>query len=923
MRGIVVVVAWLAASGGLAGQGTTDRPADAARLVADLGSPEFAVRERAADDLWKLGDAAKPALTAALTSDDAEVARRARLVLDKFAAGHYADTPPEVLKLQREFRSGVPGKQLTAFQGLVKIGPKALPTLRALLSTPLAGENPAGLKVALSRDLAAAVPGLILAGRADFAEDALALNALIPTHAGLNDYATFLRLRDHLPAAVARLEAADTSTPHAADAARRSLVFAYRAAGRNADALRLARQIEAADPAYRTVHDALLEATGDWATLAARSPADANSRGGLTAFRLRQAGKIAAADDVLVQEGESSDRLTGLTGAVDSPTLALFANDRSADALDRLKAQRNAPQILADVLAAQLKFREASDLLNERSRKLDDEAGIDVAALKPLYGARRGRILAQLGERDAATQVFEQTHAQVMLLPNSSEIAVTQLVRAEVRGGRYDLACEHFGAWLGAPDRQDRAPRSGQDPFELIFDADAESATFLWGVLRPSGREERGGTPGAAMLNVRRLLQGRATPDAVADALKAARRELLPLHAPQAAAQALAIAAVLRAADQPDEAIAELARRADRLVTDPLAADAEATFGGRGPGSSARGWVFGTDESYRFWVELGDLLTEQGKHKDAAERLLQGAAFYPGNPILLDLAGRARVKAGDATGGKKLVEAAHAVPLGNARLRGKYLEELLNRGHAADAARECATIRDCGWLSEDFMGNVWNQVARAASAARDYPTAAVANRKAIHYLLRTPRISYVEGTAYLTVPQAVRYYEAQARLAAGGPRDLDAGVALLKESLDVLPGGTDQLITAVTTLDKAGRTADATALFRRAFDAYRQVLADSPESAWARHSAAWLASGCGREPDLALTYAREAVAAEPQMRGYREGLAEAHFRRGDRDAATALMGKLVAEDRRSAHYKRQLARYKTGDLASPLPENDD
>ena len=150
-----------------------------------------------------------------------------------------------------------------------------------------------------------------------------------------------------------------------------------------------------------------------------------------------------------------------------------------------------------------------------------------------------------------------------------------------------------------------------------------------------------------------------------------------------------------------------------------------------------------------------------------------------------------------------------------------------------------------------------------------------------------------------------------------------AGVALLRESLDALPGGTDQLITAVASLDKVGRTAYATALFRRAFDAYRRVLTDFPESAWARHSAAWLASGCGREPALALTYAREAVAAEPQVRAYREGLAEAHFRRGDRDAAASLMAGLVAEDRRGAHYKRQLQRYKTADLASPLPENDD
>ncbi len=922
MRGTVVFVASLVVGVALvargSAQGEAPKSADPARLVADLGSPEFGVRERAAGELWRLGNAAKPALTAALKSDDAEVASRAKLILDKFAAGNYADTPPEILKLQRDFRSGEPVKQLAAFRALVKTGPKALPTLRGLLSTPLLGDNAAGLRVSFSRALAAAAPKLVLAGHGDHLEDLLALNALIPTAGGLNDYSTYLRLRNRLPAGVAKLEAADTATPPAADAARRSLVFVYRAAGRIPDALRLAKLVEEADPTYRPVVDALLEAGGDWAGLAARTGADANTQGGLNAFRLRMAGKTAAADELLDDERDSADRLTGATDAVDAPTLALFCNDRPADAIARLRARRNAPQILADVLAAQLQFRPALDLLNERSRKLDEEAGVDVAALKPLYGARRGLMLARLGERDAAAQLFEQAHAQVMALPNGSGVALTQLVRAEVRVGRHELACEHFGKWLGAPLRQERASRFGQDPFELIFEADAEAATFLWGVLKPAGEAEGQGTAAEAMRSVRRLLLGQATPDAVAAALKAARREQLPAQA--ATPQALAIASVLRAADRPDEAVAELTRHADRLALTPPAEPEPAAWSGPvGP----RGWIFGTDETYRFWVELGDLLVEQGKPKEAADRLLQGSAYYPGNAILLDLAGRARAKSGDAAGGAKLIEAAHAVPLGNARLRARYLEELLDRGHTADALIERDLIRECGVLGEGFLGNVWNRVARAASAGRDFPTAASASRKSIHTMLRTAGSSYVEGTAYLAVPQLVRGYEAQARLAANTPRDLDAGVALLRESLAVLPGGTDQLLPAVAALDKAGRKAEASELFRLAFDAYGQVLKDYPESAWAMHSAAWLASGCRREPEVALKYARAAAAAEPTIRAYREGLAEAHFRLGDRAAAAAIMVKLVSEDRRSDHFKRQLQRYRTGDPASPLPESDD
>ena len=140
------------------------------------------------------------------------------------------------------------------------------------------------------------------------------------------------------------------------------------------------------------------------------------------------------------------------------------------------------------------------------------------------------------------------------------------------------------------------------------------------------------------------------------------------------------------------------------------------------------------------------------------------------------------------------------------------------------------------------------------------------------------------------MPQGVRAFEAHAKLVAGTPRDLDAGVTLLREGLEAVPGGSDRFVAAVATLDKAGRTADADALFRQALDAYRAILKDHPASAWAKYNAAWLASGCRREADLALAYARDAAAAEPGVRGHREALAEAHFRKGDRAAAVAGHG---------------------------------
>src|SRR5262245_40308561 len=85
---------------------------DPAALVRDLGSPAFAVREKASRELWKLGPDAKAALEAAASgSDDAEVRQRAAAILERFAWGVFPDTPPAVHAQIRLFRTGEIDKQ--------------------------------------------------------------------------------------------------------------------------------------------------------------------------------------------------------------------------------------------------------------------------------------------------------------------------------------------------------------------------------------------------------------------------------------------------------------------------------------------------------------------------------------------------------------------------------------------------------------------------------------------------------------------------------------------------------------------------------------------------------------------------------------------------------------------------------------------
>src|SRR5207248_721282 len=70
--------------------------AEIMKLVQQLGDNDFDKREEASQKLWALGEATEPALQDATKSDDAEVSRRARELLDKFKWGIYPDTPKGV-----------------------------------------------------------------------------------------------------------------------------------------------------------------------------------------------------------------------------------------------------------------------------------------------------------------------------------------------------------------------------------------------------------------------------------------------------------------------------------------------------------------------------------------------------------------------------------------------------------------------------------------------------------------------------------------------------------------------------------------------------------------------------------------------------------------------------------------------------------
>jgi tetratricopeptide (TPR) repeat protein len=897
-------------------------------LAKDLGSPNYRTRESATKALWKMGEKARPALEAAAKGTNAEAATRAQSILDKFEWGILPDTPPELMEKITAFRGGVYREQVEVVFDLLK-RPEAMPILRALLSKDFAAvpENPGfdsrrAMFEQLNVELRRTVPGLIRAGKFDRAEELLALQTLgqrlQSVEAGHLDYATFVVARGRGKEAIAALEA-DRKAGKAS--AAMPLMFLYRAVGDTKKARTILDILATEDPlGFALTHEGFQLETGDWAGLGEQPVQDPNSALGLKAYRLRLAGKTKEANEVL-EEAKTAAPGEGGGLRIDENAMALLLNERPDDGIERLKTIRSAPHVLADLLVARLEFQKAMDVIAaglkekvEPENPLDDEVVVS-AQTKMLYSLKRGRILAQLGKRDAASQVFAALNED---FKSFSSFHVTQAVKAEVRSGFYDLAAELVGRMQAEQEKNDQRNLRGgygsQEPFEILFDHDADAAKFWWHAMK---LKDAKADPGARMREVRDLLVGKLPKEKAEAWLTFAEGITAPdPRSVEGFQRAVGLAAGWRIVQQPKKAIAALAVVADAW-TEKSSNDAESWIGNLG----TRSWVFGVDEKFRLWVDLGDLLMDQKDYTEAAKRYEQGWKRYPDNPVPLYLAGIATAKAGNADEAKTIREASFLVALGNARTRGRFLEELISRGapHAdLKIARDSA--RQCTWANEQNSGNVWNQIGRASIILKDYATAVEANRRAIYYVLRTQGVAYVEGTAYLNVPVLLRSLTARQLLAEGKvPEAMEAARA----ALAIMPTHTEMVLGMVPELDKLKKTKEADELFALVWKPFVKIATDNPESGWARFQAAWVAAGCRRELPKALEYAKKAVETEPTNRSFRECLAEVQFRMGERDPAVKLATALVAEEPRNWHYQRQLERYKSAAFDSPLPDSED
>ena len=90
------------------------------QLVNQLGSPSYAVRQAAAEQIWRQGKSATPALERAVNLGDPEVAKRAQEILTVLAMGIDFDTDPELAKLVLRFNNGEREIKESVLSGLLR-----------------------------------------------------------------------------------------------------------------------------------------------------------------------------------------------------------------------------------------------------------------------------------------------------------------------------------------------------------------------------------------------------------------------------------------------------------------------------------------------------------------------------------------------------------------------------------------------------------------------------------------------------------------------------------------------------------------------------------------------------------------------------------------------------------------------------------
>ncbi len=852
-------------------------PDQVARWVKQLGDNDFMVREAASHKLWDAGEIAEAALREAARSDDAEVARRARDILEKFKWGIYPDTPKDVVELIVGYQSAEPNQKVQTVGKLLEAGDAGRKAVRKIAAAEENEEVRSLIFDKITRDLP-----VLLAENNQAAIEPLLETGLYIKGMGPGPYAAYWLLRGKLDERIAFFEArAREGDPKKANEV---LAYLYRAKGDLAAARRAAEKAD-----RRDLVESLLYEAADWKELA-RLADQANidhpvEKWGYRAAYQRLAGNDKDFEAALAELRRLAEAKPDQENTSFFCAKAFFLNDRPAEALELL-GRGDRAAVRFEILCTQLRYADAFALVEQATAAARDDkrsaeeraaATKDLATLEIL----QARTLYLLGEKDKAQALFARRAGEIK--KGVEEAAFEGLLDAEYKVGLKEQALEHCGKLLVVLEARDDQPNLAARPlFAKVFPDKTDAAVVWWSLLRQKYSSED------ALQRLRRLrdlLDGKTPPAEVKALLEEVERDGAVPRPEEEALRPVALAEAALAAGLDDLARACLAKAKTSAAL----------------------------------IRLGDLLADKKQWERAADRYRQAWEMDVREPLPLFLSGWALDKAGRSEEGKKLMEQSHWLPLADEASRYAFLGELGRRNHPEAARREADLLLRVSRPEGFYAGAALRRQAIDALARKDYLAAARDYELAMLRCLH-PYTNFVQAGAYVGVPALVHRLRAVGELAAGHSGAARREIALAQADL---PGGMELAIQVVPELERRGEKKDAARLFADTLAVYEKLCSEYPKCSWAHNSAAWLSACCRRNLDAALVHATRAVQLAPDNAGHLDTLAEVHFQRGEKDKAVAIQKKVIELDPKKLYFRKQLRRLEAGDPSAERPPEDD
>jgi tetratricopeptide (TPR) repeat protein len=885
------------------------------RAVRQLGDAEYSVRQRASQVLWEAGKTAEPALQKALDSSDYEVVYRARQILDRVEWGILPDTPPRTVARINRFRSGGAAQRQEVCRELAEAKDSAL--LRRLIERETNPEQRKSLAQqflppddVLNRTPAQHVAQLLLEGDFDGAERLL---AEATDDGPMRDYAALVLARGKSDAKIAELEGRLRQQPDP-DGYRR-LACLLRAKGDAGAAVAAAQQ--GADD--RLVEE-LLIAAGRWAEVA-RSRPDMPAENNWARGPIAALGRLAAYQRLAGQTAEGDQTVAAiLTLCREHPDEAgfgggvLLLNGRYGDGIDVMYRQDPAEGFR--LLCCRNEFREAF----RRAGLADLSARPDWTATLGLFiwakdapvtqgfrlGCEMARALHHLGEREKlgdllAVLAAAATRNKNRASPQLWGPLLWNLSACETDMGLSEQATAHAALYLA------RNPGDPHQIFYKMFAEQAEAAGVLWRALRAEYASEK---EAAALARLQRLLAPGPPASGAADELRklAVRVEQEVRDAKQDAQgnpfsdarvrPLLVLASFLQARGLHDLALVY----AEKVAAEPAHS---AGVAGTAPRPLYAGNAATETDTL---LKLGDIFAEE-KQWDRAARAYEDAwSKDHRNATALYLLGHAKLHAGKEAEGRRQMELASLLPLGDGMARYRLIEVLKRLKLADEAERQCTwLLGTCSFGETWAMGYAQEYLCNAASLRGDrLAEAAYWERRGLGLI--QPNTFLLDNRGYIILPFQAHFARGRGLLGAGKAAE---GLEQLRQAEAALPGSVELVLAAVPELEQAGRKADADALYQRAVASHEAICRDFPRSSVDHNDLAWMAASLGRDLDHALAHANRAVELKPDRAAYLDTLAEVHFRRGDRAQATRLMKRCLELDPKSDYFHKQLARFQS------------